>query len=1119
MVEEYEESLLTGGHVPGVRSVPDYCVYKGQKLFRDIDRPLSPDLKFGNILLLSYAHLTTALEQRWKDPATRELPSITSAVEIGLRNAREWELTADQEDVGQILIELSNAYMKGAVTSFIAMIKFFIQSVTPQFEAWQEEQGFSTSTLPTSGPNSYYDIWWKFCRDRWPSKFKKMGFCDWMDLRAVSTRISKWKLLDQFEVHCGSHAAFTSPGMVATTVIRALLVVTQLFDNEYKHSLPQKQFECAFLGWSRLCYPNSKQAGGSAVWFAKSADDCAKLGLLLRADMRQSILYKESKKAQPGAAAKPKATAGGGGKRRRGAKAEHEAAKLRHSCVEVTETLTLTIQLANNKARNKYFVEEVAVAQNAAMGEKADAPFDSNSASSGADHHTISANFAMSDPAAGLTFEGKGHKKYTDIRKSLKKLLADFNATTSAPEQADTVQGSILEDLGGQEPEEWQILLADPQLAIKFTTFIKLMKGVQTTETKVYQDMCAVMRSAGPSGNLDKILNDVFGIWEAICNKNMRTVAMVMPEKIQKLGALPAEMQGLVADLQDVKMVAHGRTRVMLELADQFKLVRENVLLQLRKITEDIGNLDVFVEAGDLWARIWTFLLATSDATVAQRLDSIKMILKPPALSLEEKHADETSSPTAPKAEGAEGALDVKVASLLNHFDGLSVMIPSVGKPKGKPQAIPFRVVSTFMRDLENHLWTEVMSKPTKGDIGYSYLALLSHQGQKGEDRTKKLGLICKTKSKIRLNFMGPITFVPKHGALLLCSNWGMDFYVEADPRADIESDFLPAWQVQIAKAPKGEKRTPEKDKTVKKEKTDRPKKKLKTAEPQDSNSQSTTAETQTSAESQTVQTVESVESQVSGPVEEDVDSEAIAPEEEGEEREESEEDSEEEEEEDGTPDLPESEDDQWQVPGGERAPTTPTGTASPQAKGKTKGKKGKKGKKGSKEPKGSNKGNTGKASKGKGGKKTAAKTKAAAKVKAASAKAKGAKAKDAAASTKPQAKEAKAEEASEEAKEAGAKRILCNWGEHTGTMPYTTRTNGFLTVQEQNYEIKWTLRFLEIPEHSGEKGMLIMRPPLEESKELQSKESSKCVEEKVQSLQKVGFAAAGCGPYPGPIL
>ena len=829
-MEEYEESLLIGGHVPGARSIPDFIKYTGQQLFKVKDpkdlaegeevRTVPGHLKVGNILLLAYAHLTTALERRYRDPQTSSLPSITSAVEIGLRNARQWELSADQEDIGLFLIDLSNNYLKGAVTSFLASIKFTAQVLVPSFERWQEAEGFSTSTLPPSGPNSYYDIMWKYAKDRYPTKYGKITFTDFMDLRAVTGRLTKWKIVSKFERHCGQYASFTSPDLNHAVVLRALLLLTQHFDSEFRHSLPQLAFEAAFLGWSRHCYVNSKSLHGEPVWFVRTSEDLIKFGLLLRCDMKFSVLYKGKASAKPKSDETPPTK-----QRKRGNKAEQEAVKIKQACVEAKETLTLAIGLANGKSRNRFFVEEVAVANNAAFPSLEKEQEELLAVIySRADHHTLNANFAMMDTTRFYSFEGNNLKKYTEARKAFKKWLADANQAKSLPEQADAAaaHASILEDLG-EEKAEWQVVVSNPATAMKFPQYLEMMRGKEITETKMFQDGCEVFQQAGQASilasNLDKVLVKVHEVMEAHCDKDMRIVALKMPGEIQKIGKLPEDVQGLLMDLRDVKLVGFGRAKVMLEAAKNFGLTKGELVRELLtpKVQDVVGNLDIFVDNPDLWQRIWTFLLAPAPTTVAQRLDSIKMILRPPALALGESDETDETDASANNAAVTHKRPALNVVSLLAHFDKSSMQIPVLGKD-GKPtfkgkkmvlETVPFRVLNRFMRELEHHIYGAVLDN-ANADVGYSYLAFISATGQSA----RKLCFADTTLSAVKLNFFGSVTFTPRFGAMLLCKHWGIQFYMQPDPSQDIENDFYPAWQVPVCKSDdKADKDNADKDK------------------------------------------------------------------------------------------------------------------------------------------------------------------------------------------------------------------------------------------------------------------------------------------------------------------
>ena len=202
---------------------------------------------------------------------------------------------------------------------------------------------------------------------------------------------------------------------------------------------------------------------------------------------------------------------------------------------------------------------------------------------------------------------------------------------------------------------------------------------------------------------------------------------------------------------------------------------------------------------------------------VAQRLDSIKMILRPPALALGGSDETDETDASANNAAVTHKRPALNVVSLLTHFDKSSMQIPVLGKD-GKPtfkgkkmvlETVPFRVLNRFMRELEHHIYGVVLDN-ANADVGYSYLAFVSATGQSA----RKLCFADTTLSAVRLNVFGSVTFTPRFGAMLLCKHWGIQFYMQPDPSQDIENDFYPAWQVPVCKSDdKADKDNADKDK------------------------------------------------------------------------------------------------------------------------------------------------------------------------------------------------------------------------------------------------------------------------------------------------------------------
>ncbi len=98
-------------------------------------------------------------------------------------------------------------------------------------------------------------------------------------------------------------------------------------------------------------------------------------------------------------------------------------------------------------------------------------------------------------------------------------------------------------------------------------------------------------------------------------------------------------------------------------------------------------------------------------------------------------------------------------------------------------------------------------------------------------------------------------------------------------------------------------------------------------------------------------------------------------------------------------------------------------------------------------------------------------------------------------------------EDDDKETKKEKAKPFLCTYGTHKGTFPFVTRSSGFLTAEPKTTNVEWSTQYLAIPQGSGERGMMISRPLLEEKYELQSKDS-KAVVENAKAMQKVRLQA-----------
>ena len=801
---------MKNGHVPGVRSAPEFMRYNGKDYGPQYAKQCAL-LKTGNLLLLSYAHLNSALQRKWMDLVTRKHPAISSAVEIGLRNAREWDLGPEHEDVGRYIIDLSNSFMKGAESSFIAAIKFFLRTVQPEFDTWMETN-YSGTTLPETGPNSYYQVFYKFGKDRWPKLFGDIGFNGFMDLGTVARRLDKWHLFNEFEDYVGTKAQFTCPQMEKMTVIRALLLLTQVFETEYRQSLPKEQFKILFFAFSGLCFPNVKQAGGKDVWFVKNSADAARLAMLVKADMQHSVLYKSSAKVSSQASVQAK--------RSRGKKAEQEAAETKKACVKPSEEMNLVITLANHKKRNRFFPEDVAVWQNAAVNEDDE----QKSEELCIEHAAVAANFAAWDDGTGVSFNGKNLMRYSALRKELKSSLAECHKSKAKSESADAeaVQAQTMNDLEGGAIQEWQEMLDSADTVLKLQTYLgdwqKQVAKDDTSGMKSFQALHSLFNTSGACKDIDATLAEAHRVWDTFCDNRMRNVAAALPAIIADKGVMPQEVEGIIADQQAVKMIGFGRAKTMIAIVGQTGIGEAGLAKQLLVHSDEICNVDIFIHDRDLWVRIWKFLMLPSDGNMDTRLDTIKMLVKPPESSLRAGAAREPeysagSGGAQAKNENQQLASKVTVP-LITHFDNLSVVIAP--KTKDMPAtSIQFRILKSFMRQLEGYLWSTLMEEPKTTDVGYSYLCLAHDKpsdvapadGQPAQElpRAKKqLVVLWAPRSEVRMNFWGGITFNPKAGCMRLGKCWGMDFFLECP---DLESgDMVPAWLVPTVKSEKSEK-------------------------------------------------------------------------------------------------------------------------------------------------------------------------------------------------------------------------------------------------------------------------------------------------------------------------
>ena len=625
-------------------------MYKGQS-FGDKFAAETAKLKIGNVLLMAHGHRSKAVKSLHEDEATRGHPHVQSAVEMGLRNAREWDEELP-EDCARRIINRSNENWRGAQTTFVENIRFFLEVVNDEFEAYKHKMGFSSTSLHPTGPNSYYAVFYKFCMERWPSEYKDVGKDQWMSLRQVAGKWAPpgtpdgsgngWEFFEEWASFVGRHADFTHPDLTTEKVIKALVVLTQVFDSDFKQSMPSHMFKLQFFAWSLLCFPNAKQLPecDDDMFSVLTAEHAAKLLIFLKGDMKHSIIYKRGTDVEvkmkaaktaktPAEDSKPSKQ-----KRARGAKAKTEANAKKEVCVLPTEKMSLVISLADGKTRNKYFPEDIVVCENAALAKTNPSQVRDDKI---IEISAICAKFAMSMPH-GVCFQGKQYTKWQPLRKAVKYALADLHKSAALQEDADSAEahGDMMDILETQniasasgktaKKAKWQKLIERADIVVKLSKHLADIGGKDIQQTSMFGMVAATFAK---HNSVKLALPHVYTAAECHLTKDLRQIGIDLAVYVSQEGHFPEALAGLVENIDHLKALTRARSRIVIEYLVAHGNVDQETADDLTNNIVAIANLDVLISDNDMWCRSWQFILNKHNGDIAARLDNLKMLINP----------------------------------------------------------------------------------------------------------------------------------------------------------------------------------------------------------------------------------------------------------------------------------------------------------------------------------------------------------------------------------------------------------------------------------------------------------------------------------------------------------
>ena len=868
----------------------------------DESTPVPDHFKDGDSMMLSFAHLTKGLKRNRDTPATMFQYNVAAAIEVGFKG-REYHWLP--RDVADYVIERSNNHQDAAIKThtWISRIKKLKNTCEPSFEKFKTSPKFNLnlSALPEAGPGSMLHMKYDFVCQHWSGLVE--GVTDLKELSTVTTRLSKFNLIEKLEQHAGLHCDFQHADSEAKQVTRSLLVLTQTFQDIYFNSIPKSDFDMMFLIASRSTYKN---LGPVPMWYVRTPADLVRLSHILKADMGKSEAYTvqgvdtkkdKTRKGDAGDAEKepkgpkieskgpdekePKIESKGSVKRVRGKAAIERGEQVKVLNVAASETMVLKIQPTGAPERNKFWLEDTLTCLNSGVANVAQ------------QHHKQAVRedaalfcwrWAVCYPNPTTWYGTEYKQTWIPVRKAAKTHVAKVHEATVMAEDADRTLNVLVQELSDTKE-------ADPVWVIKLRNLeVKLMI--------VSLLQCNSPNAAGPrpgrpcaehvrdilksSDNTQDFLSQTFDYFEKVYPPDVRLVTKNMSSYCKVARTLHPDAAGIINSMSELALLVDMRGRSIVD-AMRNPLAKED-LQRLRLEPQSqaiidhcdmIAPVDCAIDSKPNWTSVWALLLApiNQPSDFSRHLDAMTLIAKPVKVTTEASAPQQSSASSGADSKSVNqhnqhGSRDTAVVPLSMHFldcslvcelpsDDESLPIIQTAKAKAKARAatiaaakansdpneppakkqkeeegtpedslaeaaqaaaaagaadaaeadeklielVPMRVVSDFVDQLAMEIRNLFYQKDNT-DVGYSYLGTMPDAtASQIATRKQHLVTLCAPRSSIRLAFIGPVTYVPKEGHIMVARMWGQQFFIS--PHDEIDSGhFYPAWLLKCVRTP-----------------------------------------------------------------------------------------------------------------------------------------------------------------------------------------------------------------------------------------------------------------------------------------------------------------------------
>ena len=751
--------ILANGLQFGVSSIPEVQEYAGQDFGSEFASKVF--FKLEQILLLGFNHRT--LKRLWENPETRDHPNVQRALETGMLMVRKWKKTLPR-DAAEALAKHGNNFHGGDAGGFTEVLRTLTVRIDPGFTAFKDQKKLEEDALPAEGAE-YNTIFWKYVSPRWGSLFNdKQQF---IGVRSLQRRLNSLKCYELVMSDASMWADFSSGKGDKDKTLKAMLLVTECFEKEFKHSLPPEPLIMAVRMICRFCYVNVKSADSShydmEISFVIDTPEKAVLAIsVLKCDMSQSAVYKaKTIKAIKGMSSDTKSVAkskkdkdktdnaddegdgDGHDGPARGKKADAAKAAKKRKRVAPSEEMKLMIATAK-ETRPIWFLEDQIKALNGSCSEECKDTIDKQ-------------NFEASKMHTGLawhdwsfkTAENPNYKfdwlgntysgKWLVIRKDGKYRTANDVSAMVETEAADTAFETVMTTLSTQAEEripQWQRLLDDADIHLSLICFrTKLWNATDHKDCTLFRDIMAACEGLAKA-DFQSILNKVHAHMATVVSPAIRSIANDVAAEVEQEKVFPVAAKETVGSQADCEALMFSRAKLTIAVLEEKNAASSKIIQLLNTHSHKIGHLDTLVHERSLWLRVWRWLMADmpSDADKDQefehRLEQVTVMLNPELCAGDESHESSSAASAgggkaqAPAKENAKAKASTRKEPLVNYMNKFAICYktPATETEDAKVQWIPMSLVNKLI-DFLNHAANEHTTGKNKWDVGYTYIS------------------------------------------------------------------------------------------------------------------------------------------------------------------------------------------------------------------------------------------------------------------------------------------------------------------------------------------------------------------------------------------------------------